>query len=974
MRGISTGWNETTIRDCDIVVEQGDTGTTPVYGIAISATSSRDNTVTVMRSRIRALGNNQYGFGIYTYLTATSTNTINIYDCDVYGGTNGGTAYGRGLDLRGTAGNAPYANVYGCRIYGVTNDIITNSPSTDPDKVKLYGTICYNQLPTSNILSTGTMFAGGHRIYSPTQYQIIIGTHIASTNTLRMYTDSYMYGNIRNAQNAGFAVTPYGAYLIDSSNRWVNWTGNYLWPSQPSDIGRPDYPWRYGYFSGALSVGSSITVTGDIYTSSSIIASSGRIYSPTQYQVIVGTHIASTNTLRIYADSVHSAGVVNQLGNGMVVSSTGTMVYGGSSWLSASNSGITLSVPGDSANEAVRADRTIATGNGLTGGGDLTADRTLSVVQGAGMTVNTGGVHLNTNTPFIGTMTWTSNHTFASSVSVQSTLESRNLLVNPQLIGTLGYGTGDAALLVASSHTSWVMTVIAKNGGTGMYVRSDGVAAALKSDYADGLYIESAHTGMYVNPRSPYDAIRIPSGGTGVNIYDSVSRGIYSDASDNWMRKQLAVGQGYIGTPTYILEASSNTGGTVASIYNSNLSAGVALSVTGGTAIAAAQQAPDGDALRGTIGGARGYGVHIQDLNAATGTIVAYRAHLDSTGASERYGLYLTGTDLKHYLEGNMTLTGTINPDTIKVGGSGWSVYPYIVRDTDGGLLVRSDSNIRAKFATGGNIHIVNHNASIGYWIDASTSYRWGMLRDESNNLSFRGNNSSTYGLSVCPSSVVTSVPLTVQGTLWADTVKVGVSGGSVYPYLMRDTADGGLLVKMNDDTRAKVSTGGNMHLTRPNASIGYWIDASTSFRWGMLRDESNNLSFRGNDSVTYGLSVCPSSVVTNVQFAALQNSKVIVQISSAQTFPSGELRKVWFTSVVYDQRGDYNSSLSKFTAPHTGIYHVTAQTMVTSTWVPTSVGWAYIYVGGCLHRTIRSTFGLRRGTIPSLSVRRCTP
>jgi len=78
-----------------------------------------------------------------------------------------------------------------------------------------------------------------------------------------------------------------------------------------------------------------------------------------------------------------------------------------------------------------------------------------------------------------------------------------------------------------------------------------------------------------------------------------------------------------------------------------------------------------------------------------------------------------------------------------------------------------------------------------------------------------------------------------------------------------------------------------------------------------------------------------------------LQNSKVIVQISSAQTFPNFELRKVWFSSVVYDQRGDYNSSLSKFTAPHTGIYQVTAQMMVLSTHVPTTFGLAYIYVGG---------------------------
>jgi hypothetical protein len=136
-------------------------------------------------------------------------------------------------------------NMSGYSIVNVKNGVFTDSVTV-----------------TGDIYTSSSIIASAGRIYSPTQYQVIIGTHVSSTNTLRLYTDSYLYGNIRNAQNAGFVVDPYGSYLVDNANRWMNWTGNVLFPSQPSDIGQPANPWQHGYFSGALSVGSSITWSG----------------------------------------------------------------------------------------------------------------------------------------------------------------------------------------------------------------------------------------------------------------------------------------------------------------------------------------------------------------------------------------------------------------------------------------------------------------------------------------------------------------------------------------------------------------------------------------------------------------------------------------------------------------------------------------------------------------------------------------
>jgi hypothetical protein len=304
MVGFSLGANNATVRDCDVLVEQGATGTQSVYGIQVSGSSVWDNTANIIRSNIRAFGNDRFAFGVGSYRTNTTTTTINIYDCDIYGGSNGGTAYGRGLDLRGDSGAAPYANVYGGRVYGHSVDVNGNSAATDPGKIRLFNTVLYgptNITTTQGIVSSGTAWSSGGRFYGNIPYQILVGTHVASTNTLRIYTDTGYTAHVKTASGSGLEIAHTGPALRDPSARFASLTDGAWWSSSGLDLGRATYGWKDGYFTGQISSTGNITTSGNI-TASGTITAAGQVLSNNrklvdQYSgsVMISTPAASIN-------------------------------------------------------------------------------------------------------------------------------------------------------------------------------------------------------------------------------------------------------------------------------------------------------------------------------------------------------------------------------------------------------------------------------------------------------------------------------------------------------------------------------------------------------------------------------------------------------------------------------------------------------------------------------------------------------
>ena len=89
--------------------------------------------------------------------------------------------------------------------------------------------------------------------------------------------------------------------------------------------------------------------------------------------------------------------------------------------------------------EAQRLNKTISAGAGLTGGGLLTADRTLDVGAGTGIVVNADDVAVNLAHNF----SWSGTHTFNNDVALKGQTNARHLL--PELTDT--YDLGSSTLL-----------------------------------------------------------------------------------------------------------------------------------------------------------------------------------------------------------------------------------------------------------------------------------------------------------------------------------------------------------------------------------------------------------------------------------------------------------------------------------------------------------------------------------------------
>jgi hypothetical protein len=86
----------------------------------------------------------------------------------------------------------------------------------------------------------------------------------------------------------------------------------------------------------------------------------------------------------------------------------------------------------------------IIAGNGLTGGGDLSTNRTLHVGAGTGITVNTDDVAIDTAS----TLTWSGLQTFSTGILMQERTDPSNPTANTLHLYCRDNGSGKTQLCV----------------------------------------------------------------------------------------------------------------------------------------------------------------------------------------------------------------------------------------------------------------------------------------------------------------------------------------------------------------------------------------------------------------------------------------------------------------------------------------------------------------------------------------------
>jgi hypothetical protein len=154
--------------------------------------------------------------------------------------------------------------------------------------------------------------------------------------------------------------------------------------------------------------------------------------------------------------------------------------------------------------------RLITSGGGLTGGGDLTADRTLAVGAGTGITVNADDVAVNVAANFV----WTGTHTFSSATSTSgasllcrglvdgsnySFMEYQYALYNPaaatQTKGTFSLGS-DGTYTSAGALTAYTFYIWDTPAGT-FRMTVDGLAGGVVT-FPSNIASTSTTTGALV--------------------------------------------------------------------------------------------------------------------------------------------------------------------------------------------------------------------------------------------------------------------------------------------------------------------------------------------------------------------------------------------------------------------------------------------------------------------------------------------
>ncbi|MGI6278309.1 MAG: tail fiber domain-containing protein [Patescibacteria group bacterium] len=247
---------------------------------------------------------------------------------------------------------------------------------------------------------------------------------------------------------------------------------------------------------------------------------------------------------------------------------------------------LSLGTQASSTTHAVRADRSLTAGSGLTGGGDLTADRTFNVGAGNGISVNADDVAVNQgyNFAWTGTQSWADTATFNSDLFFGG---STGILSSG---GNVGIGTTSPAFKLQIAGSGDLLSIGDTAGNTFFSVTDSLITSNLPHTFTSSGDVSMAYDLIFTNQTSSYiksyaplyieagephesNDLTLKTYNAGDIILDSASGNLYADGTN--------VG---IGTtdPSYTLDVAGDIG--IASGSDLYLG-GVGLGGTGGASL-----------------------------------------------------------------------------------------------------------------------------------------------------------------------------------------------------------------------------------------------------------------------------------------------------------------------------------------------------------------------------------------------------
>lgn len=340
--------------------------------------------------------------------------------------------------------------------------------------------------------------------------------------------------------------------------------------------------------------------------------------------------------------------------------------------------------------------RQIISGNGLSGGGDLSADRTLAVGAGTGISVGADSVGID----LAANLTWTGNHVF------QGGLSTRHLL--PELTDT--YDLGSSVLLWRKGWLSELDTVLfAQNsvtllGGWLLISKDEGalVGDVLAADTTID-FGKSMTVGDFVLMRASLKMEYMQVGALISGTTYNVTRNLDGSGANDWAG----------GTPFAVLGTTGN-GRIELNAYDTPR---ISILEQGSTYNAQTERIRIGDLVNWQSAGFSGYGIAIGNYSGGESLVYSPTGGLEVRGTIKADDGYLQNLTVQGLL--NLSTSGELRAGTTTNGlRFGYLSDGYYLRGIGGGT---TQVEIRASdgklYAGGGKVIIDGEGIKFGKYL-----------------------------------------------------------------------------------------------------------------------------------------------------------------------------------------------------------------------------------------------------------------